>query len=106
MPVAMNDTGRILYICDAETVPGVPYWNAIMVLSYHTDQVHQADGLAFFLDEDQRVLGIDMPTPVVSGVPEEAVLHTLRTMIPEDEITWMLGVLVEADRQIKEMSSS
>ena len=42
MPVAMNHAGRILYICDAETIPGVPYWMAIIALTFHTEKIHQA----------------------------------------------------------------
>ena len=100
MPVATNDAGRILYVCDAEAVPGVPYWNAIIALTFHTETVSQANDLAFFLDEDQRVLGVDMPTPIISGVPQEAVLHTLREMFAEDEITNLLDGIVEAESQM------
>jgi len=90
MPVAMNHAGRILYICDAETIPGVPYWMAIIALTFHTEKIHQADGLSFFLDEDNCVLGVDTPDPIISGVPQEAVIHTLRTMYTEEEITCLL----------------
>lgn len=106
MPMTFNDAGRILYICDAETVPGAPYWKAIMALTFHAEEIRQADELSLFLDDDQRVLGVDMPSPVIAGIPQEAVLHKLREMFSEGEITELCDGIVEAERQMEESTQS
>ena len=48
--------------------------------------VEIAEGMFAFIDEDDNLMAIDMPTPTQNGVPTEAILSVLRDWLPEDEI--------------------
>jgi hypothetical protein len=69
-------------------VADLPFWSIPMTIGAFCDNpVEIAEGMFAFIDEDDNLMAIDMPTPAQNGAPSEAILSVLRDWISEDEIT-------------------
>ena len=69
-------------------VADLPFWTIPMTIGAFCDNpLEIADGMFAFIDEDDNLMAIDMPTPTQNGVPTEAILTVLRDWLSEDEIT-------------------
>ena len=89
MGEVLGDLERILYVNDElDCGPGAPFWRSLIHLGKHVEEVRElVDGSFILVGEDERFLAIDMALPLNNGAPSEDALRTLRTYLPEDEIT-------------------
>ena len=96
------DRGRVLFVTHQVTHVLVvdqfgepntwgPYWNAALAVGAFSNPPvelgEEGSTVWAFIDEDDNLLAIDMPSPTENGVPREEVLSILRTMINEEDIT-------------------
>jgi|TARA_B100000959_G_scaffold281014_1_gene344134 hypothetical protein len=68
-----------------------------MGIAVRTAKIETFDDFNIFFSENEEILAIQIPTPVnKNGVPVESVLHGLRGILGESEITELIEVICTA----------
>ena len=91
------DHGVCLYVPDTGELPTFPYWKLFMGIAVKCSKIQTFDDFNIFVGEDEEVLAIQMPAPAnKDGVPVESVLHGLREILPEEEISELISIVCAA----------
>ena len=90
MTQILTDGELLFYMPGWLCAPGEPAWRIIMALAIKADAVGDYDGVRPIIDDEQRLLVVEMPSPTENGVPSEAVINSLREFMEEDEIVELI----------------
>ena len=105
---AYHDDGIIFYIPETGEPEEHPYWRVFMRIAVTADRMEETRhpaaehiACAAFSDEDDQMLGVQMPDPVLAdGSPREEVLLGLRTILSEEEIGDLMVQFSQGKRQV------